>query len=205
MRASGGIFYDPFQTDQYRRALLNNGTPSFFAISAIPQLPFAPVFPNVFSGVPQGSTPSIQDITTVSPDFASLYSVNANVSISREITRDMALTATYLFTRGNRLPVIETSTLCRQGNNWPMAGLSSAPHAYSPDLGTSSPRSQLGSQFTMASISHSTNVSRVALKCSRPTRGRTIDDAPEQNNIDGQNFLFVRSEQPPTRSRQFSN
>jgi len=64
VRVSGGIFYDPFQTDLYRRALLNNGTPSFFAISAIPQLPFAPAFPNVFSGVPQGFMPSIQDITS---------------------------------------------------------------------------------------------------------------------------------------------
>jgi len=117
VRVSGGIFYDPFQTDLYRRALLNNGTPSFFAISAIPQLPFAPAFPNVFSGVPQGFTPSIQDITTVSPDFASLYSANANVSISREITRDLAFTATYLFTRGNRLPVIRNINLVPSGQH----------------------------------------------------------------------------------------
>src|SRR5712692_439359 len=66
IRASGGVFYDPFQTDLYRRALLNNGTPAFFAISAIPQLPFAPAFPTVFSGLPPSFTPTLQDITTVS-------------------------------------------------------------------------------------------------------------------------------------------
>ena len=54
VRASAGIFYDPFQTDLYRRALLNNGTPAFFAISLTPQIPFAPAFPNVLSGIPQG-------------------------------------------------------------------------------------------------------------------------------------------------------
>src|SRR5258708_10483551 len=115
VRASGGIFYDPFQTDLYRRALLNNGTPAFFAISAIPQLPFAPAFPTVFSGLPPGFTPTLQEITTVSRDFASLYSLNANASISREIARDLALTATYLFTRGNRLPVIRNVNLVPSG------------------------------------------------------------------------------------------
>ena len=115
VRASGAVFYDPFQTDLYRRALLNNGTPAFFAISATPQFPFAPAFPTVFSGLPQGFPSTLQDITTVSPDFASLYSVNANVSINREIAQDLALTATYLFTRGNRLPVIRNINLVPSG------------------------------------------------------------------------------------------
>src|SRR5207237_652603 len=30
LRASGGVFVDPFQTDQYRKAILNNGSPIFF-------------------------------------------------------------------------------------------------------------------------------------------------------------------------------
>ena len=105
VRASGGIFYDPFQTDMYRRALLNNGLPQFFSLSVTPTQAFAPSFPNVFTGIPSGFTPTLQDITTVSPDFATLYSTNANVSISREITESLGLDITYLYTRGNRIPI----------------------------------------------------------------------------------------------------
>ena len=104
VRASTGIFYDSPQTDQYRRAISLNGTPAFFTVSATPQTSFAPSFPNVFTAPPAGVTGST-DITTISPDFANLYSVNANLSVSREITSSMAFTATYLYTAGNRLPV----------------------------------------------------------------------------------------------------
>ena len=51
IRASTGIFYDPPQTDQYRRALLNNGSPAFFTLTAVPGLPYAPAFPNVLPAV----------------------------------------------------------------------------------------------------------------------------------------------------------
>ena len=36
IRASSGIFYDPPQTDQYRRAISLNGNPAFFTLSATP-------------------------------------------------------------------------------------------------------------------------------------------------------------------------
>jgi hypothetical protein len=97
VRASGGIFYDPFQTDLYRRALLNNGSPQYFAISLLAQQPFAPSFPNVLPTSIQGLPAIAQDITAVSPDFSTLYSANANVSASRELSSDLAVTATYLF------------------------------------------------------------------------------------------------------------
>src|SRR5439155_7593072 len=73
IRASTGIFYDAPQTDQYRRALLNNGSPAFFNISTGPQTAFAPSFPTVFTSLPTGFALSTQDITTISPDFANLY------------------------------------------------------------------------------------------------------------------------------------
>ena len=203
VRASVGIFYDPFQTDQYRRALLNNGTPSFFAISAIPQLPFAPAFPNVFSGVPQGFTPSIQDITTVSPDFASLYSVNANVSISREITRDLALTATYLFTRGNRLPVIRNINLVPSGQQLadgrPVFGSARVFPGFGNILSAESVGQSVynGLNFTL-----NKRLSRGFEMFATYTWAHAIDDAPEQNNIDSPNFLLS---DPSNRRRDRGN
>ena len=72
--------------------------------SATPTTSFTPSFPNVFTAIPAGVTGST-DITTISPDFANLYSINANFSVSRELTPTTALTASYLYTGGRRLPV----------------------------------------------------------------------------------------------------
>src|SRR5262249_52339303 len=100
IRAYTGIFYDPFQTDQYRLALLQNGLPAFLRLSALPIQPFAPAFPDVLSSLPTGFTLPVQDLMTVSPDFATLYSQNASLSISREVARDLVASASYLYTKG---------------------------------------------------------------------------------------------------------
>ena len=65
----------------------------------------------MFTGTPQGFTPALQDITTISPDFATLFSTNANISVCRELAPDLALTETYLYTRGNCLPVVRNINL----------------------------------------------------------------------------------------------
>src|SRR5262249_32211722 len=80
IRASSGFFDDPPQTDQYRLALLNNGTPQFFNVTTGPSAAFAPAFPNVFTSVPSGFTLSPQTIYTVDPRFATLSSYNANLT-----------------------------------------------------------------------------------------------------------------------------
>jgi hypothetical protein len=115
VRASGGVFYDPFQTDQYRRAILVNGSPAFFRLPVTPRQAFAPSFPNVLTGIPPGATSTNFGIATVNPDFASPYSSNANISITREITTHMSLTATYLYTLGNRLPIFRNINLVPGG------------------------------------------------------------------------------------------
>ncbi|MEP6715875.1 MAG: TonB-dependent receptor, partial [Terriglobia bacterium] len=115
VRANGGIFYDPFQTDQYRKAITNNGLPAYFNITRTPLQDLAPAFPSVFTGVPSGIATPTQDIFTVAPDFASLYSVNANASVSRELGPGMAFTATYLYTTGSRLPVWSNINLIPTG------------------------------------------------------------------------------------------
>jgi hypothetical protein len=203
VRASSGIFYDPFQTDLYRRALLNNGLPAFFGISATPQLPFVPSFPNILSGVPQGFSPGIQDITTVSPDFASLYSVNTNVSISREIARDLAFTATYLFTRGNRLPVIRNINVVPSGQQLadgrPIFGSARA----FPGLGNILSAESVGqSEYSGLNVTLTKRLSQDFEMFATYTWSHAIDDAPEQNNIDSPNFLLS---DPTNRRRDRAN
>ncbi len=185
LRASGGVFYDPFQTDMYRKAILLNGTPAIFSLNTGPGAPFAPAFPNIFSGTPQGFTLATQAVTTVSPDFATLYSSNANISLSRQLGRDLSLTATYLYTRGNRLPVFTNINLVPSGRLLPDGR---------PIFGTGRVYSGFGDILSAESVGQSTynglNVTLVkrynyGLELfGTYTWSHAIDDAPEQNNID---------------------
>ncbi len=203
VRASAGIFYDPFQTDLYRRALLNNGTPTFFAVSLTPQIPFAPSFPNVLTGIPQGVPPILEDITAVSPDFASLYSANANLSISRELAQDLALTATYLFTRGNRLPVVRNINLVPSGQQLadgrPIFGSDRVFSGFGNILSAESVGQSI---YNGLNLTLSKRLSHGFEMFATYTWSHAIDDAPEQNNIDSPNFLLS---DPTNRRRDRGN
>ena len=191
LRGSGGIFYDPFQTDTYRRAILNNGSPIFFSITALPTATFAPSFPAVFSGTPAGFTPTLQDITTVSRDFASLYSANANVTISRELTPDLGIEVSYLYTRGNRLPVYRNINLS-PGPNTLTDGR--------PIFAGTRPLPAFGNIISAESVGQS-NYNGFNVKLTKRftksfslmgtyTWSHALDNAPEQNNIDSGAFYL---------------
>jgi hypothetical protein len=45
------------------------------------------------------------DITTISSNFATLYSYNGNLSITRELGGGFVATASYRYTKGTHLPV----------------------------------------------------------------------------------------------------
>jgi len=191
LRSSAGIFFDPFQTDTYRRAILNNGTPQFFSLSAAPSAAFAPAFPSVFTGIPSGFTPTLQDITTVSPDFANLYSANANATISREITPDLGVTVSYLFTKGNRLPVFRNINLAPGPNTLadgrpifagtrPIAGFGNIISAESAGK----------SNYHGMNVTVTKRYAKTFELFGSYTWSHAIDDAPEQNNIDSGAFLL---------------
>jgi hypothetical protein len=203
VRASGGIFYDPFQTDMYRRALLLNGSPQFFAFDIAPTASFAPAFPNVFTAFPTGATLAAQTINTVDPNFATLYSGNANVSVSRQLTTDTSLTATYLFTRGNRLPVFRNINLVPSG-----ATLADG----RPIFGSSRVFPGFGNILSAESVGQSVYNGLNVMLTKRFSHGfelfgtytwsHAIDDAPEQNNIDSSNFVLS---DPTNRRRDRGN
>jgi hypothetical protein len=203
LRASGGVFYDPFQTDLYRRALLNNGTPQYFAVSLLAQQPFAPAFPNLLPNTAQALPPITQDITTVIPDFATLYSGNANLSISRELTPAMALTATYLFTRGNRLPVYRNINRIPSGRTLadgrPIFGTARV----NPTFGNILVAESVGqSMYNGLNLTLTKRFSHGVEMFVTYTWSHAIDDAPEQNNIDSTNLVLS---DPTNRRRDRGN
>ena len=185
LRASGGVFVDPFQTDQYRKALLQNGSPTFFTANLAPASAVAPSFPNIFASIPTGYTLPTQDVLGVSQDFANLYSVNGNVSVSRELGKSAGITATYLYTRGNRLPVWRNTNLIPNG-----AVLADGRRVF----GSGRINTAFNNIFLAESVGQSTyngmslsfhkHVAQGLDTFATWTWSHSIDDAPEQNNID---------------------
>ncbi len=202
LRASTGFFYDAPQTDQYRQALLRNGTPQFFNVSASPSSAFAPDFPNVFTSVPTGFNLPPQDIYTVDPNFANLYSFNANLSISRELGSGFVASAGYLYTSGTHLPVYRNLNLVESGRFLADGR---------PIFGSARVYPGLANILSAESVGKS---NYNGLNATLQRRGRTydliatytwshaIDDAPEQNNIDSGNFLLS---DPTNRQRDRAN
>lgn len=192
IRASAGMFYDPPQTDVYRRALINNGSPAFFNVT---NPAVTPNFPDVLTSVPSGFNLPIQSIDTISPDFANLYSANANLSVTRQLTAKTAITATYLFTRGNRLPIYRNVNLLQTGNF-----LADGRPTFISAAGQ-----RIDTRFNnilMAESSGQSTYSGGTLTLNRRfgagfegfasyTWSHATDDAPEQNNIDSGAFLLA--------------
>jgi len=192
IRASTGFFYDPPQTDQYRLALLQTGLPAFFNINATPAQVFAPAFPAIFSALPTGFSQPSQTITTVSPDFATLYSYNANLSITRELGGNFVASASYLYTKGTHLPVYRNLNVVPSGNfladGRPI--FSTTARVYPGFLNILSAESVGNSNYNGLNLTLEKRFSRGFNLYATYTWSHAIDDAPEQNNIDsGAAFL----------------
>ena len=191
IRASNGIFYDPFQTDQYRLALLQNGLPNFLRISALPIQPFAPAFPDMLSSLPAGLSLPVQDLMTVSPDFATLYSYNASLSISHEVARDLVASASYLYTKGTRLPVYRNINVVPSGadlaDGRPI--FSTTARVFPGFNNILSIESVGNSNYNGLNVTLEKRWGRMGQLFATYTWSHAIDDAPEQNNIDSTAFL----------------
>ena len=185
VRASGGIFYDPFPTDQYRKAILQNGSPIFYTANLAPSNPLAPSFPNVFTAAPTGFTLPVQDVLAVSRDFASLYSLNGNVSVSRDLGHNAGVTATYLFTRGNRLPVWRNTNLIPNGtflaDGRPVFGAGRINPAFNNIFLAESVGQSI---YSGLNVAFTKRFAKGFDAFATWTWSHSIDDAPEQNNID---------------------
>jgi hypothetical protein len=205
VRASTGIFYDPPQTDQYRRAILNNGLPNFFTISATPASPYAPAFPNVLTSVPTGFSAPSADITTISPDFATLYSYNANISISQQLSANFVVSASYLYTSGNRLPIYRNINLVQSGqflaDGRPI--FSTAARVYPDFANIISAESAGHSTYNGLNLTLQKRLARGYEFYATYTWSHAIDDAPEQNNIDSGNTVTLSD--PTNRRRDRGN
>jgi hypothetical protein len=154
--------------------------------------------------LPAGFPLQQQNITTVDPNFATLYSGNANVSISRAITSDIAFTATYLYTRGNRLPVWRNINLVPSGRTLADGRpiFSSTDRVYGGFADILSAESVGQSVYNGLNLTLTKRFSHSFEVFGTYTWSHAIDDAPEQNNIDSGNFTLS---DPTNRRRDRGN
>jgi len=95
IRASSGIFFEAPPTNLWFNALNNDGSSRSFQATFLPTQPGAPAFPSVFHLLP-GVTPTNPGITAVTPNFKNAYGINSTFQITREFTRNDAVTAGYV-------------------------------------------------------------------------------------------------------------
>jgi hypothetical protein len=186
VRFNAAIFYDSPQTDFYHHAILNDGSPQFFNASFTPSSAGAPSFPNVFSTVP-GIALTNQNINGISPSFATLYAFNTNLQITRELTKDTALTVGFLHTKGTRLPVARNINYTQV-----VSTLADGRPVFSTSAGKLYP--QFGDIFVDESVGNSNYNALTATLNKRFAHdfqmqvnyawSHAIDDAPEENVLD---------------------
>ncbi len=109
LKASVGVFYQATPTNLWFNALNQDGSNRTSVYSySVPHLTSgigvppagAPAFPNVPSTV--GNT-SIQDVTTISPNFQNEYTWNATVQISQQLSRYDSFLIGYVMANGHNL------------------------------------------------------------------------------------------------------
>jgi carboxypeptidase family protein/TonB-dependent receptor-like protein len=203
VRANYGVFYDAPQTNVYFNSLLNNGNPQVFTLSTGPGAAFAPAFPTVLTALPSGFNLPTQDIFSVSPNFRTMYTSNANLQITRELASNTSLSVGYLFTKGTHLPVY------RNANAVPTSAVLADGR---PILRTGAIFTQFNNIFLAESVGNSNyNGMNVTLR-QRYAKGyeffltytwsHALDDAPERNVLDSSNLM---PEDPTNRHRDYGN
>jgi len=98
LRAGYGIFYARFHGNMLDTLFLGNGKYQT-AVSLNPSQAGAPIFPNLLpsaTGLPTGSI----SLQFASPNFHNPYTQQGTVALEHQFTRDLAVTASYIWSRG---------------------------------------------------------------------------------------------------------
>ena len=139
----------------------------------------------------------------MSPDFATLYSFNANASISRELPKGFVVSGSYLYTKGTHLPVYRNINLVPSGaylaDGRPI--FSTSARVYQGFNNILSAESVGNSNYNALNMTLQKRCGRACQLYATYTWSHAIDDAPEQNNIDSSNFLS----DPTNRRRDRAN
>jgi hypothetical protein len=203
IRLNGGIFYDPPQTDLYRRALQDDGRPRFFTLTTGPDSGFAPSFPGVVRTPPPGYGDAALDITTVDPNFRPLRAAEWSAQISRQLAENTYLALTYSGVAATALPVYRNINVVPSGETLadgrPIYGSARVWPQFNNILSAESVGNSSYNAFTATLRRRIASYGEYSMSY---TWSHAIDDAPEQNVLDSLDLL---PSDPSDRERDRGN
>jgi hypothetical protein len=210
VRGSAGIYYDPPQTDLYRRAIQNNGSPVFFNFTFNPTTAGAPSFPNTLGSLPTGAALPRQSVEAVAPEFSNLYAFHVNGQVEQALSNNYSLTAGLIYSKGTHIPVyrninpINPTGALADGRPIFSSTINATTRLYPQFNNVVMAESVGNSNYTAGTISLNKRFSRGYQFSANYTLSHAIDDAPEQNLVATQFSNLVLSD-PTNRSRDRGN
>ena len=104
LRVGGGIYYGRTPNAIIRSHLLENGVALPLFELGTTQLACGPAYPTILSAPPTGAACSgARNVAFLAGDYVRAFIMMVDVSYEREITRNISVSTTYLYTRGNHL------------------------------------------------------------------------------------------------------
>ena len=205
VRASWGMFYDAPPTNLWFNALSNDGSGRSFNASLSPSSPGAPSFPQPLT---TATAPAIPSVFTVTPNFKNAYAMTATLQVSRELSKNDALTFAYVNTGGRQLQWLHNINLIN-----PLGFLLDGRPVFDPRVNAGTRANPAFNNVTIQDVGTSSSYN--ALEVNYEHRfslglvasaayiySHTISDAPDVNGFE-QNLVYV--EDATNRLRDRSN
>jgi hypothetical protein len=205
VRASWGMFYDAPPTNLWFNALSNDGSGRSFNASLAPSAAGAPSFAQPLT---TATAPAIPSVFTVTPNFNNAYAMTATLQVSRELSKDDALTFAYVNTAGRQLQWLHNINLINPlgflldgrpvFDSRVNAGTRANPafnNVTLQDVGASS-------RYNALEINYDHRFSHGLVASAAYIFSHTISDAPDVNGFE-QNLVYV--EDPTNRLRDRGN
>ena len=104
LRAGYGMFYSSIPGATLMNLFLGNGiTQQAVNLNTTALVALGPVFPNNLSSLPKGVQLGAAGIQFASPNLKTPYSEQGTLAVERQLTRDVGVTASYIWSRGIQL------------------------------------------------------------------------------------------------------
>jgi hypothetical protein len=203
VRASWGLFYDPPPTNLYFNALFTDGAGRSFNASLAPGSPGAPAFPNPLT---TATAPAIPSVFTITPNFKNAYAMTTTLQISREVTRNDAVTIAYVNTAGRQLQWLHNINLIN-----PIGALADGRPVFSAAINANTRANPAFNNVSMQDVGSSSSYNALELNWEhRFSHGlslnghyiysHTLSDAPDVNGFE-QNLVYVEDTTNRLRDR----
>src|SRR5947208_798053 len=205
VRASWGMFYDAPPTNLWFNALSNDGSGRSFNASLSSSSPGAPSFPQPLT---TATAPAIPSVFTVTPNFKNAYAMTATLQVSRELSKNDALTFAYVNTGGRQLQWLHNINLIN-----PLGSLLDGRPVFDPRVNAGTRANPAFNNVTLQDVGTSSTYNALEVNYEhRFSRGlvasaayiysHSISDAPDVNGF-AQNLVYV--EDATNRLRDRSN